>query len=127
MSKLKVGVIGCGSISRWRHLLEYAANQQVEIVAVCDIVEERAKEMAEEYNATAYKDYETMLSEADLDVVSVCTPHYLHAPMSTASSNAGMHVLSEKPMATSYEHALDMTAAAEKNGNKLMISPTQRF
>ncbi|MFC5465656.1 Gfo/Idh/MocA family protein [Lederbergia graminis] len=127
MSKLKVGVIGCGSISRWRHLPEYAANQQVEIVAVCDIVEERAKEMAEEYNATAYTDYETMLSEADLDVVSVCTPNYLHAPMSIAALNAGKHVLCEKPMATSEEEALAMIEAAEKNGKKLMIAHNQRF
>ncbi|MBO1004013.1 Gfo/Idh/MocA family protein [Pseudogracilibacillus auburnensis] len=127
MSKLKVGVIGCGSISRYRHLPEYAANSQVEIVAVCDIIEDRATEMAEQYNATAYTDYNKMLEEADIDVVSVCTPNYLHAPMSIDALNAGKHVLCEKPMATSEEEAKNMIAAAEASGKKLMIAHNQRF
>ncbi|MBS4177855.1 Gfo/Idh/MocA family protein [Lederbergia citrea] len=127
MSKLKVGVIGCGSISRYRHLPEYAANNLVEITAVCDIVELRADEMAEKYGAQAYTDYEKMLAEADIEIVSVCTPNYLHAPMSIAALNAGKHVLCEKPMATSQEDALAMIEAAKASGKKLMIAHNQRF
>lgn len=127
MTKLKVGVIGCGSIARYRHLPEYAANGQVEIAAVCDIVESRAAEMAEQYNAKAYTDYEQMLADADLDIISVCTPNYLHAPMSIAALNVGKHVLCEKPMATSEEDALAMIEAAKSNDKKLMIAHNQRF
>lgn len=127
MSKLKVAVVGCGSIARYRHLPEYAANDQVELVAVCDIVEDRAKEMAEQYDAKAYTDYKTMLAEADVDVVSVCTPNYLHAPVSIDALNAGKHVLCEKPMATSEEDALAMIEAAKNNNKKLMIAHNQRF
>ncbi|MCJ8007718.1 Gfo/Idh/MocA family protein [Lederbergia wuyishanensis] len=127
MSKLKVAVVGCGSIARYRHLPEYAANDQVELVAVCDIVEDRAKEMAEQYGAKAYTDYKTMLDEADVDVVSVCTPNYLHAPVSIDALNAGKHVLCEKPMATSEEDALAMIEAAKNNNKKLMIAHNQRF
>lgn len=127
MSKLKVAVVGCGSIARYRHLPEYAANDQVELVAVCDIVEDRAKEMAEQYGAKAYTDYKTMLAEADVDVVSVCTPNYLHAPVSIDALNAGKHVLCEKPMATSEEDALAMIEAAKNNNKKLMIAHNQRF
>ncbi|MEK3888730.1 Gfo/Idh/MocA family protein [Bacillus sp. FSL K6-3431] len=127
MKKLKVGIIGCGSISKYRHFPEYVANENVEIIAVCDILEERVEATAKKLGAKAYTDYEKMLSEADIDVVSVCTPNYLHAQMSVAALNAGKHVLCEKPMATSKEEALSMIEAAKKNDKKLMIGHNQRF
>lgn len=127
MSKLKVGVIGCGSIARHRHLLEYHANESVEIVAVCDIVIERAEEMASLYHARAYKDYEKVLQEEEIDAISVCLPNFLHAPVSIAALQAGKHVLCEKPMATSSEEAEEMIQAAKTNGKKLMIAHNQRF
>ncbi len=127
MGKIKVGVIGCGSIARRRHLIEYAANEQVDIVAVCDIVEERASEMAQRYGAKAFADYKELLQLEEIDAISVCLPNYLHAPVSIAASNAGKHVLCEKPMATSKEEAEAMIAAAKANGKKLMIAHNQRF
>src|SRR5690625_4054788 len=127
MSKLKVGVIGCGSIAKFRHLPEYAANKDVEIVAVCDIVKERAEDAAETYDAKAYTDYKELIADDAIDVISVCLPNNLHAPVSIDSLNAGKHVLCEKPMATSREEAEQMIEAAEKNGKKLMIAHNQRF
>ncbi|MDE5051228.1 Gfo/Idh/MocA family protein [Niallia taxi] len=127
MSTLKIGVIGCGSIAQHRHLLEYSWNKAVEIVAVCDINEERALEIGKEYSAKAYTDYKELLADKDIDAVSVCTPNYLHAPISIDALNAGKHVLCEKPMATSSEEAEQMIEAAEKNGKKLMIGHNQRF
>ena len=127
MSKLKIGVIGCGSIAKHRHLPEYAANEKVEIVAVCDIVEDRVKETAATYNAKAYTNYEELLADSSIDAISVCLPNYLHAPVSIAASNAGKHVLCEKPMATSREEAKQMIEAASKNKKKLMIGHNQRF
>ncbi|MFP3126063.1 Gfo/Idh/MocA family oxidoreductase [Ectobacillus funiculus] len=127
MGTLKVGVIGCGSIAQHRHLPEYALNQQVELVAVCDINEERANQVAERYGIKAYTSYEELLQSGEVDVVSVCTPNYLHAPISIAALNAGLHVLCEKPMATSKEEAEAMIEAAEKSGKKLMIGHNQRF
>lgn len=127
MSKLKIGVIGCGSIAKKRHLLEYASNKEVEIVAVCDIVEERADEFATKYKAKAYTSYEDLLANPEIDAVSVCTPNYLHTPISIAALNAGKHVLCEKPMATSKHDAEKMIEAAEAAGKKLMIAHNQRF
>ncbi|MDS9472505.1 Gfo/Idh/MocA family protein [Sporosarcina pasteurii] len=127
MKKLKVAVIGCGSIAQHRHLIEYNQNPNVELVAVCDIVEERVKEIANEYNVEAYTNYEDVLMLANVDAVSVCLPNYLHAPVSIAALHAGKHVLCEKPMATSREEAEEMIAAAEKNDKKLMIAHNQRF
>ncbi len=127
MAKLKVGVVGAGSIAKHRHLAEYAANENVEIVAICDINEERAKEMAKKFGAAqTFTDYKDLVNQ-DLDAVSVCTPNYLHAPVSIAALEAGKHVLCEKPMATSEQEADEMIAAAKKAGKLLMIGHNQRF
>ena len=127
MKKLRVGVIGCGSIAQHRHLPEYLANQNVELVAVCDINLERVNEIAEKYEVEAYTNYEELVSSGIVDAVSVCTPNYLHAPISIAALNAGLHVLCEKPMATSKQEAEAMIAAAKESGKKLMIAHNQRF
>ena len=127
MGRLKVGVIGCGSIAKNRHLPEYEAQPEVEIKAVCDIVKDRADATAQRYNATAYTDYIELLKNEDIDAVSVCTPNYLHAPVAIAALEAGKHVLCEKPMATTVEEAEKMNEAAAKNGKFLMIGHNQRF
>lgn len=127
MKKIKVGVIGCGSIARRRHLIEYEANAQVEIIAVCDIKAERAAESAKKYAAKAFTDYKDLLRLAEIDAVSICLPNYLHAPVSIDAFTAGKHVLCEKPMATSEEEAKAMIEAAEMSGKKLMIAHNQRF
>jgi len=127
MGRLKVGVLGCGSIATRRHLPEYKANDGVEIVAVCDIIKERAQEIAKIYQAKAYTNYEELIANDEIDIISVCLPNNLHAPATIAALNAGKHVLCEKPMATSLEEAEQMIAAANKNNKKLMIAQNQRF
>ncbi|WP_129708754.1 Gfo/Idh/MocA family protein [Priestia megaterium] len=127
MAKVKIGVIGCGSIAQHRHLPEYKMNEQVELVAVCDINTERANSVAQQYGVKAYTNYEELLASGTVEAVSVCTPNYLHAPISVAALNSGVHVLCEKPMATSEEEAKAMIEAAKTNGKKLMIGHNQRF
>lgn len=127
MNKIKVAVIGCGSIAKHRHLPEYAANEHVELVAVCDIVKSRADEIASLYGATSYERAEELLQNENIDAVSVCTPNYLHAPISIAALKAGKHVLCEKPMATSKEDAELMIETAYEHDKKLMIAHNQRF
>jgi UDP-N-acetylglucosamine 3-dehydrogenase len=127
MKKLKVGVIGCGSIAKKRHLIEYAANPNVEIVAVCDVIPERVEETAMEYRAKSFINYKEVLAIPEIDVISICLPNSLHAPVSIDALNAGKHVLCEKPMATSKQEAEDMIDAARKNNKTLMIGHNQRF
>ncbi|WP_409405136.1 Gfo/Idh/MocA family protein [Priestia megaterium] len=127
MAKVKIGVIGCGSIAQHRHLPEYKMNEQVELVAVCDINTERANSVAQQYGVKAYTNYEELLASGTVEAVSVCTPNYLHAPISVAALNSGVHVLCEKPMAISEEEAKAMIEAAKTNGKKLMIGHNQRF
>ncbi|GAB3058898.1 Gfo/Idh/MocA family protein [Virgibacillus ainsalahensis] len=127
MTKLRVAVIGCGSIAKHRHLPEHHNNPNVEIVAVCDHRAERAQAAADTYGVKAYTEYETLLAKESVDAVSVCLPNYLHAPVSIAALESGCHVLCEKPMATSREEADQMIEAATKNNKKLMIGHNQRF
>ena len=83
--------------------------------------------VAEKYAVKAYTNYEELLSSGSVDAVSVCTPNYLHAPISIAALKSGIHVLCEKPMATSKDEAEAMIAAAKESGKKLMIAHNQRF
>jgi UDP-N-acetylglucosamine 3-dehydrogenase len=127
MTMVRVAIIGCGSITKYRHAPEYAYNEHVEIVAFCDPVRERAEIMAEEYGGRVYTDYLELFDSEELDAVSVCTPNLYHAPISIAAARAGLHVLCEKPMAASEADALRMITAAKDNGVILMIGHNQRL
>lgn len=124
---VKFGIIGCGSICRHRHAPELAANPQAKIVAFCDIVPERAEEMVDLYGGKAYTDYKDVLAIDEIDAIVVCTPNYLHAPITIAALKAGKHVLCEKPMATSAAEAEAMIKAAKEAGKFLMIGHNQRL
>lgn len=127
MSKLRVAVIGCGSIAKHRHIPEYAENSNVELVAFVDPVIERAQRYANEHGGQAFADYKEMLAAVKPDAVSVCTPNYLHAEQTIESAKAGAHVLVEKPMAVTDEEAAAMIEAAKANNVKLMVGHNQRF
>lgn len=127
MAKLQVGVIGCGSIARHRHLPEYAENHRVSLHGVCDLVASRAQEMGIRYGAKVYADATQMLADPDIHAISVCLPNNLHASVTIAALEAGKHVLCEKPMAVSSAEAQAMIDAAAKAGKTLMIGHNQRF
>ncbi|URN94843.1 MAG: Gfo/Idh/MocA family oxidoreductase [Candidatus Pristimantibacillus lignocellulolyticus] len=127
MSKVKVAVIGCGSISKYRHIPEYASNANVELVAFVDPIIERAELYANEHGAQAFTDYKEMLAAVKPDAVSVCTPNFLHAEMTIEAAKAGAHVLVEKPMAVTDAEAAAMIEATTANNVKLMVGHNQRF
>lgn len=127
MSKVKVAVIGCGSIAKYRHIPEYASEANVELVAFVDPIIERAELYAKEYGAQAFSDYKEMLAAIKPDAVSVCTPNYLHAEMTIEAAKAGAHVLVEKPMAVTDAEAEAMIEATKANNVKLMVGHNQRF
>lgn len=115
MKKLRVGVIGCGNISE-RHLDSAQALDEAELVAVCDVKEDRAKEKAEKYNTAMYLDYKEMFDKENLDAVHICLPHYLHVPVALEAMERGIHVISEKPMSIKYEDAVKAVEFAEEKG-----------
>lgn len=127
---LKAGVIGCGGIANQKHLPAIKKIDEVEIIAFCDIIEERAKKAAEEYGAEGvkiYTDYKEMIDTEDFDIVYVLTPNKSHAPISIYAMEHDCHVMCEKPMAKTYDEAKQMVETAKKTGKKLTIGYQNRF
>lgn len=113
--KLRVGVIGCGRVSVM-HLVSLAMMQEVELVACCDIKENRANEVAKKYGVKAYYSYEEMLDSEKLDAIHVCLPHYLHTKVACYAFDRGVNVLTEKPMDVDLESAENAVKRAKEKG-----------
>ncbi|MBC7849974.1 MAG: Gfo/Idh/MocA family oxidoreductase [Chitinophagaceae bacterium] len=120
----RFAIIGCGQIAQ-RHAAEIAAVGT--LVAVCDVIIERASVLAAKYDAIAYSSIDQLLKETDVDIVCVCTPNGLHAAHSISALNAGSHVLCEKPMAIAVADGKNMIDAATKNNRKLYVVKQNRF
>jgi predicted dehydrogenase len=128
--KVRVGIIGCGGIANGKHMPSLAKQEDVEMVAFCDIIEERAVEAAEEFgteDAKVYTDYKELLKDKTIDVVHVCTPNRSHGFITVDSLEAGKHVMCEKPMAKTYAEAKEMLEASKRTGKKLTIGYQQRW
>ena len=128
--KLRVGIVGCGGIANGKHMPALKTVDDVEMVAFCDIIRERAEKAAAEYGvdgAAVYEDYKEMLAKEKLDVVHVCTPNNSHAPISVAAMEADCHVMCEKPMAKTVAQAKEMLDAHKRTGKKLTIGYQNRF
>ncbi len=128
--KVRIGIIGCGGIANGKHMPSLAKVEQAEMVAFCDIVEERAAEAAKQYgtaDAKVYASYRQLLEDSSIDVIHVCTPNDSHAEITVASLEAGKHVMCEKPMAKTAEQARSMLDAAKRTGKKLTIGYQNRF
>ena len=128
MKKLKGALIGAGGIGRGTHTPAYEKMDNVEIIAVCDIIEERAKLVAERLGAKDYfTDYKDVLKIEGLDFVDICTPNYYHSVIAIDALNAGINVFCEKPDAVSVEEAEKMKKAAEDSGKVLMVMRNNRY
>lgn len=127
MKELKAAVIGCGLISK-NHLKALKNVEHASCCAVCDIVPEKAEAAAKQYDIpNTYTDYREMLKNPEIDVVHICTPHYLHGQMAVDALTAGKHVLCEKPMALSIDDAKRMIEARDKSGKNLGICFQNRY
>ena len=129
MNTYNVGIVGCGGISRWAHYPFYKNDKRVKVVAVCDIIKERAEGFVRDCypEAAVYTDYRDLVAREDIDCVDICTPNYLHSEIAVAAFAHGKNVFSEKPDAVSPEKAIAMKEAAEKAGKLLMVMRNNRF
>ena len=129
MDMVKIGIIGCGGIANGKHMPALKKLKDVEMVAFCDIIEERAQKAAKEYGvpgAKVFTDYKELL-KLDLDVVHVLTPNKQHSFITVDALEAGKHVMCEKPMAINTVEAQKMLDAAKRTGKKLTIGYQSRF
>ena len=118
--KQKWAIIGCGRIS-YKHIEAMIKNSDtIELVALCDLVEERAIDRKEQYEASiksdvkVYTDYEKMFAENDIDVVTISSESGYHAKHALDSLNHGCHVLIEKPMAMTLEEVDAINTLADE-------------
>ena len=124
---IKIGILGCGKIAQVRHIPEYAANPDCQLVGFYNPTKSRAEDMAAKYGGLAYDTAEELLANPEIDAVSVCAANYAHAALSIQALKAGKHVLCEKPMATTLADCEAMVECAKKNGKFLMIGHNQRL
>lgn len=125
MAKVKVGVVGCGDIANRNYLPGIVAlKEKAELVAVCDIIPERAQRAKERFGAQeAYTDFDKMLARADIEGVVNLTHMPMHGPLSIAALEAGKHIYVEKPMAVTLADADRELELARKKGLKLCCAP----
>lgn len=124
----KVAIVGVGNISV-EHINAYQKNNEVELVAFCDIDQSLLEERGKQFGIKRlYSNIDELLTNGeDIDAVSICTWNTSHADIAIKALDAGKHVLSEKPMAHSVDDALKMKEAADRNQKTLMIGFVRRF
>lgn len=128
MEKIKVAIIGCGTIANSAHIKAYLANPNAEIKYFCDIILERAEKAVKDYGCgIAVQNYEEVLNDPEVEAVSICTPNDGHAKIAIDCLRAGKNVLCEKPAARTYAEALEMKKVQNETGKVLNIGVVNRF
>ena len=123
-TKLRAAVIGVGSLGRY-HVHKYAAADGVELCAVADLDQARARQAAAEYGCRAVRDFRELLS--DIDLVSVVVPTEAHFEVASACLEAGVHTLVEKPVTRTLDEADRLIASAAQRGLVLAVGHLERF
>ncbi len=123
---IRIALVGCGRISR-NHFDAISRVSGLELVAVADIVPERARAAGEQNAVPAFESLEEMLKGIECDIVTVATPSGLHPVHGIEAANAGRHVVSEKPMAISLAGADALIDACVDNGVKLFVVKQNRL
>jgi len=127
MSKLKMGVIGCGDIARLRYFSSIEALPNLELVGVYDVKKEAAQQVVDQYGGVVHDSLEDFLGNKEIDAVIVTTFHPSHAELCIQALKAGKHVLTEKPMATSLEDAAKIKEAVDQSGKIFMPLPYDHY
>ena len=121
---IRFAIIGTGNIAD-QHALGVIGSPKAELVAVCDMNQERAKEFAAKYNITKiYADSKDLLADPDVDAVCICTPSGTHGPLSIAAAKAGKHILCEKPIEIKAEKIDAIVEAVAQNNVKILSAMT---
>ncbi len=126
MSRLKIGIIGCGGIAG-THAERLKALEEVEMIAFADIIKEKAEAFSKRYGGRAYTSWREMVDKEPLDIVYICLPPFAHSDEVMVSAEKGIHVFIEKPIALDMDLAWRMVRAVEKNNVKSQVGYCMRF
>lgn len=121
MDRIRFGIIGCGVIGPW-HARAITDTEEAELVACCDVIEERARKLAQDFEIeNIYTDYHQLLARPDVDAVCICTPSGLHGVMAIDAARAGKHVMCEKPVEITLPKIDEMVKACRDSDVKLGV------
>jgi UDP-N-acetyl-2-amino-2-deoxyglucuronate dehydrogenase len=124
--KIRVGLVGCGRIAK-NHFLSFEKHSEdIELAAVCDIDQKALTQHATERAVPGYLRMEDMLKTESLDLVALCTPSGLHPEQAILAARSGVHVVSEKPMATRWRDGVRMVRACDEAGVRLFVVKQNR-
>lgn len=124
--KLNVAIVGCGHISK-KHFLAINEHQdEMQIIAICDNNKDVLKSHETKYNVKGYLNLEEMLKKEKLDLVVLCSPSGNHADQTKLCASYGIHIITEKPMATNWKDGLHMVKACKDAGVKLFVVKQNR-
>ena len=126
MNKVKTGIIGCGKVGHL-HAAALRDARESEFTAVCSRNEERAESFAEQYQVKAYTDLQEFLTNSGVEAVIICTPHPFHVEPTVKAAHANIHVLVEKPLASSLQDCDAMIEACQQGAVKLGVVSQRRF
>ena len=123
---LRIAVVGLAGVGR-THVAKFQEMEQFELAAICDIYGDVLARVAADAPVATYSSAEEMFAKHDLDAVSICTPPKSHLPIAQMAAGSGVHVLCEKPMASTVEQCDGMIEACAETGVTLMIAHKKRF
>jgi UDP-N-acetyl-2-amino-2-deoxyglucuronate dehydrogenase len=124
--KIRIGVTGCGRISK-NHFEAISAHQKdLDLVGVCDTDGLALKSATEKYNVPGYRNFNDMVQDSNLDLVAICTPSGLHPVQTILAAQNNVHVMTEKPMAARWKDGLDMVKACDEAGVRLFVIKQNR-
>ncbi|MBM7556925.1 Gfo/Idh/MocA family protein [Halanaerobacter jeridensis] len=127
MSRLKFALVGCGRIAN-KHTEALTELQGAELVSVCDLKSDKAKEYGEKFDIPHYTNYDEMLQNEEVDVVNILTPSGLHAKHTIdIVKKYQKHIICEKPMALKLEDADEMIRTCDENGVRLFVVKQNRY
>ena len=127
-STLRIGVLGAGAWAQLAHIPGWLRDPRCEVVALCDVAGDRARDVAAHFAIPeATDDWQALVSRPDLDVIDIATPSHTHLELATAALDAGKHVLCEKPVAFDYRQTLRAAELAKRKGLKTKLGFTFRY
>lgn len=124
--KIKLAVVGCGRISKNHFDSIDIFQDEAELVAVCEVEQDKLDRTAKKYSVKGYLDYQEMLEKETIDIVALCTPSGLHAEQAKMAASYKVNVMTEKPMATRWKDGLSMVKACDNAGVKLFVVKQNR-
>jgi UDP-N-acetyl-2-amino-2-deoxyglucuronate dehydrogenase len=124
--KIKIGIVGCGRISKNHFASIDKHSEEMELVSICDVNSVLLNEHKVQYKVPAYKDMEEMLLKEQLDMVALCTPSGIHPEQAVLAAKYKVHVITEKPMATRWQDGVRMVKACDEAGVRMFVVKQNR-